>query len=216
MMLDDSDWSHKAWMSVPDADLFEQILLRKAAEPAAPLRVLEWGAGKSTRYFSGLLRERDRPFHWLSLEYDRAFFHKDIEPAVGPDWRVTLVDRDRRRASGPERPLVDLVIFDYGTLRPYMEAQAQDRLVVMDDYVQYPSQQGAKFDVILVDGRKRRQCLLEASRLLAPNGVAVLHDAQRDYYHCAFSSFRTQRRIGELLWAGTQSDQRYFDSLTAP
>ena len=51
MMLDDSNWSHKAWMSIPDADLFEQILLRKAAEGRGQLRVLEWGAGKSTRWY---------------------------------------------------------------------------------------------------------------------------------------------------------------------
>ncbi len=39
------------------------------------------------------------------------------------------------------------------------------------------------YDLIFVDGRWRRRCLIAAAELLAPGGVVILHDAQRQYYH---------------------------------
>jgi glycosyltransferase involved in cell wall biosynthesis len=40
-----------------------------------------------------------------------------------------------------------------------------------------------KYDVIYVDGRNRVKCLQHAKTLLKPDGVVILHDAERTRYH---------------------------------
>ena len=219
--LDDHDWSHKAWMSATDADLFESVLLRQA-ESRSPLEVLEWGSGRSTLYYTRLLAERGVNFRWLSLEYDRAYFHAELEPRISElaDARVHYVDDAASRTlrldeAPPAAPRVELVVFDKHRLLPMLSAHKDDRLADLDAYVDFPAAQGRRFDVVLVDGRKRRRCLRRAAELLAPGGVALLHDAWRPYYHCAFDAYRSQRQAGDILWAGTQEDESHLDALLA-
>ena len=218
-VLDDHDWSPKAWMSVRDADLFEALLLRKAEERPF-LDVLEWGSGRSTGYFTRLLAEKGTPFRWLSLEYDRAYFRTELEPMLGemPDARVEFVsdDESRRLSLGsepPTSPVVEFVVFDKHKLLPMMRDHKADRAADLDAYVEFPARQARQFDVILVDGRKRRRCLEQAARLLAPAGVALLHDAWRPYYHCAFTSYAAQTPVGDILWIGTQAGPAYLATL---
>lgn len=45
------------------------------------------------------------------------------------------------------------------------------------------------FDLIFVDGRRRVECLLVASKMLAPGGVVILHDAQREEYAIGLERF---------------------------
>ena len=217
--LDDHDWSEKAWMSVTDADLFESVLERKAAE-GGPLEIVEWGSGKSTFHYTGVLVAAGVDFRWLSLEYDRAFFRAEIEPRLEelPDAAVHYVSDDEARALrlGSEPPTgraVEFVVFDKGKLKPMLRAGKTDRRVDMDAYVELPGRQGRHYDVALVDGRKRRRCLLQAAGSLAERGVAVLHDAWRPYYHCAFEAYRTERRVGDILWIGTQAETAYLEGL---
>lgn len=72
----------------------------------------------------------------------------------------------------------------------------------MDDYVNFPLKMHKRFDFVFVDGRKRRRCLINASKLLAPGGVVVLHDAERSHYWPAFEHFSRHERIGDKLWRG--------------
>ena len=58
----------------------------------------------------------------------------------------------------------------------------------------------------MVDGRKRRRCLLEASALLSDSGIVVLHDAWRTYYQCALETYPFARHIGDELWVGARRD----------
>lgn len=154
------DWSRKAWMSVRDADMLERVILRIAAL-RSPLRVLEWGAGKSTAYFARTLHEHGVTCEWTAIEHD-------------PAWASKVT---------------------FG-----LHESAAVRSVPVGD--EYPSAiASAAPDIAIVDGRLRRRCLLAA----APRaGIVVLHDAQRDYYHCAFSAYRYQGRVGDMLWIGSQ------------
>ncbi len=200
--------SEKAWMSVRDADLLEALMIGRAAELGRPLQVLEWGGGRSTLYFSVLLQTRGMLGSWLTLEHNREFFLAELAPrfAPRPDRRYALLDGPVEQLAGelPESSggEVAAVVFDGGDLRPY-ERDA-DRGADLDDYVRLPALLGRRFDLILIDGRKRRRCLLEASRLLAPGGATVLHDAWREYYQCALGAFAQGTRIGDELWVGAQ------------
>lgn len=141
--------------------------------------ILEWGSGGSTVYFTNFLAANDIPYSWLSLEYNRKWY-----------------DRIHQEISEDEAS--EIVLFDVGN------TSLKQRSNPMDEYVSYPSTLKRKWDLILVDGRKRRRCLIEASKLLVPWGSAVLHDAQREYYHCAFEHFVHGEFLQPKLWVGRQ------------
>ncbi len=216
-VLDDSDWSAKAWMSKTDANLFDALVHIKSADTERRLDVLEWGAGRSTSYFTRALHSlRGDNFCWHSIEYDRGYFEREIRPTLAelPRSTVELVDGSADPGSkfGGVTP-VEFAVYDYGTLKPMLDEGVADRKVDMDAYVEHPSRLGRRFDLILVDGRKRRRCLIQAASLLKEGGMAVLHDAQRTYYHCAFEHFRANSRLGEILWFGTQMSEVFFEDI---
>jgi CTP:molybdopterin cytidylyltransferase MocA len=210
--LDGEDWSSDAFMSVTDTALVEGMLRRRAS--AGFIDVLEWGSGLSTLHFSRKLRDWGASFRWLALEHDRSFFDATIAPNLEdvPDAWIYASggpQDDGGRASRAQR--LELVVFDSGVLRPYLASGIADRSADLDDYVALPAKTGRRFNLILVDGRKRRRCLLEAIELLAPDGVVLLHDAWRPYYRCAFGSYPHHKRFGDILWAGAL-DARALDT----
>jgi len=216
-VLDDSAWSHKAWMSQIDADLFERVIMRKARAVTGRLDVLEWGAGRSTLYFTNLLQGLGQACHWLSLEYDRSFVAETIAPQVAGNPRARLLSA-AEPALPPleETPAVrlDVVTFDQGPLKPFLPDHEADRFADLDDYVAYPRQLGRQFDLILVDGRKRRRCLIEAAPLAKPDGLVLLHDAYRPHYQCAFTHFTSHRMLGEILWIGSPATTNFLEWIT--
>lgn len=64
-------------------------------------------------------------------------------------------------------------------------------------YVDLPGHFGYKYDFILIDGRMRRRCLLHAYELVNRNGIIVLHDADRTWYH---SAMQHGYYLGRRLW----------------
>lgn len=216
MVLDDRAWSHKAWMSQIDADLFERVILNVSRRAAPRLDILEWGTGKSTFYFSRLLNERGLEYSWLSLEYDRAYFLDAVQPQLSTLENAQV--KFAEQSASPAQTELDsatarikFVVFDYGKLQPFLLEHAADRFANLDAYVNFPASLARKFDLIFVDGRKRRRCLLQAARLMKPNGVTLLHDAYRRHYQCAFDAFVSQRMLGEILWIGSQRETDFLD-----
>jgi len=49
-------------------------------------------------------------------------------------------------------------------------------------YINAVSAPGVRFGIIVVDGRFRRRCLLEAPGLLSTDGVIILDNSERHYY----------------------------------
>lgn len=208
LVLDDSDWSETAWMSKVDVAIVQEILRAKAAEAndeGRPLDVLEWGAGRSTVGLSAFVGSLGVACRWLTLEYDRTYFRDEAWPllqAASAPARFTYAEEWSQPAS--EEAGIHAVVFDYGVLRPFDPDFTADRLADLSAYVEFPAGVGRRFDVVFVDGRHRRRCLLTAATVGAARGVTILHDAHRAYYHCAFDKFAVQRRVGESLWVGTQ------------
>ncbi len=62
------------------------------------------------------------------------------------------------------------------------------------DYVLLPQRRGFMPDLILVDGRRRNECLRLSRAIVAPSGVVLLHDACRRRYEDGMSVF-TRRRV---------------------
>lgn len=145
----------------------------------SPCNVLEWGAGGSTIYFTNQLRKCHTGYVWHALEYNRKWFDK-LYPKIDENTKLHL--------------------FDYG-----IWTRDDCTKHPMNEYVNFPSQLGLKFDLkfdmIIVDGRKRRRCLLEAKKLLKKDGFVILHDAQRDYYKCALKEYKGEY-LTDKLWKG--------------
>lgn len=144
------------------------------------LKILEWGSGGSTVYFSKFLKNIGIPYKWISIEYNKNWYEK-VKNQIEGD------------------PGTDIKLFDVGN------NHLRQKNNEMNEYVNYPNTLGEEFDFIFVDGRKRRRCLIEAEKFLKPKGVVFLHDAQRKYYHCAFNIFDGGRFMSMFLWRGDKN-----------
>jgi hypothetical protein len=198
-----------AWMSVRDGELIRAVLLNMTEfRHGQPLRVLEWGAGLSTLSYSAILARMGVPFHWLALEYDREFCEKSIAPELLARSATSLryVDENRVLEGLPsEEPNTEVLCWNRSALRPFLGPEhAADRKADLDEYVNYPLAAGLEVDVVLVDGRKRRRCLLAALDVIASKAVVLLHDAFREHYHCAMREYPASRLIGDELWIGAR------------
>ncbi|MCB0346853.1 MAG: hypothetical protein KDD66_17175 [Bdellovibrionales bacterium] len=200
-------------MSAVDADILEEVLRAQAARLKGSLNIVEWGGGISTIYFCRFLLRLGVQFTWTVLESDLGYFSSQLYADVTafPSYEIVVHHRNGRieRRSSHEpgcSMLLRAVVWDKGNLKCESASYASDRLVDLDRYVDFPEELGRPVDVAIVDGRKRRRCMLAAAKLMSPAGVTLLHDAWRDYYHCAFSAFRSGRRVGEELWIGSQQN----------
>jgi hypothetical protein len=125
-----------------------------------PISAFEWGSGASTLYYGTRL-----PFgsSWQSVEHDPSWY--DHSSQMARQWgrdRITVshVPSDRAwQNSGDDG--------DYETFRKY---------------VLFPTTLGKKFELILIDGRARVECMAIAWELLTDDGVMILHDAERPEY----------------------------------
>ena len=147
-----------------------------------PERCLEWGTGFGTLHFANRLGPSAT---WLSVEHDQGWAASIRAQNTGNRaeilWAPPATPAERRN-----------------------EDDAEDNLVYaarLQDYVMAPRDRGP-FDFILVDGRARRNCFLQALGWLAPGGVLALHDANRPYlwdlqHHLAHSIHLTDYRDGE-------------------
>ena len=59
------------------------------------------------------------------------------------------------------------------------------------EYITYPLYLERSFDLIVVDGRQRCDCLAVAALVLERNGVVLLHDSERPNYHAAYRFFES-------------------------
>lgn len=155
--------------------MFKEALL---SQSQGLLNVLEWGSGGSTVYFTRFLREQGIDYSWTSLEYNADWYQRVQK----------LVENDSS---------THLKLFDVGN------HSLRQRHTDMEEYIKYPATLGKHFDLIFVDGRKRRRCLLEARRLISKDGIVFLHDAHRRHYHSALKEYPTSRFVTPFFWYGT-------------
>lgn len=136
------------------------ILLRAINRP---IKALEWGTGHSTLYYASRL-----PFgsSWDSVEHDPAWaeaVQQQITTAGLSDIKVHI------RLSDAE----------------YIHGEDDGSFSNFRRYILFPSSFNTRFDLILVDGRARCECMAVGWDLLAPYGVMILHDAARMEYQQA-------------------------------
>lgn len=177
------------WMRYREIDMIRDLLIN-----LQPSSCLEWGAGDGTLYFTQFIPENAR---WISIEHDKDWADLVKKRITTP--KVSIVHKSPNHEPEPG-------IYTCGTYDQHNDGTYEDFL----DYIEYPEQH-KPFDFILVDGRARKQCIIKSKELLSEDGIVLLHDANRSYYHEAFENFEKsvtffdQRDTYGGLWMGTNS-----------
>lgn len=163
---------------------YEEIeIIRGLLTYLKPRNCLEWGTGYSTIYFPKFLNSDSR---WTSVEHEKEWAGKIEAINKNRNVRIFFIKPDHF-------PWTD----------EYSDGAHSD----LESYVNFPS--GDKFDFILIDGRARRSCLEKARGILSDNGIVVLHDAERRYYHDPFNLYRYHvtlsgySKSGAEIWIGS-------------
>jgi hypothetical protein len=154
-------------------------------------RMLEWGAGGSTVWFANHLPAGAT---LTSVEHDPKWFQA-VQERLGSVPNVRLLLREATGRLGAN-----------ATIEEEDPRHLQSFIHAVD---------GEEFDVIVVDGNARGDCLRQAQSLLAPGGVVLLHDAQRAWYDDAKKIFQEHGHIGSCadypsphLWWGSNVEIR--------
>lgn len=143
---------------------YEQDVITEILRRQQPLRCLEWGGGLSTVQFPALLPASAR---WLTIEHDAAWARQLATMVTRQGTTVRHVPADDASFQGDG---------DATTFASYLAAADAE----------------APYDFIFIDGRARAAGVARAAQLLSPDGIVVLHDANRDAYLAATSAFAHQ------------------------
>lgn len=170
------------WMKAKELDILCEVLDR-----LAPARCLEWGAGLSTLWFPPRLPRLTR---WLAIEHNE-------------QWYASVRDRNRD-------PRVEVRHIPPESRDP-AQVRGEGTLEEFRTYVTHPETAHELFDFIFVDGRARQACLQCAWRVLAEDGIVVLHDANRTDYFTDLPPFPHQERFTDHkrgsggIWVGSKT-----------
>jgi len=170
----------KPYMRYREIEVVEEILYN-----LQPTSCLEWGAGSSTLFFPPKLSPKAR---WVSIEHQLAWVERiqNLQPSS----------------------IVSIHHIPANQL-PWTDEMQDGAYADLADYIEYP-EQFSPYDFILVDGRARNHCIQKAFGLIKPEGVVVLHDANRKSYHASFERysnqvlFRGYRPHAGGIWIGSR------------
>ncbi len=146
----------RAWIfyaTHPSYPLFTPAATAFLADYLKPgMNVFEWGMGRSTPFFA------KRGVKLISIEHDKMWYRK-VRAQINAtglsenvELRLVVVD------SSEQQP-------DYG---PYLQVISE----YLDNF----------FDVVVVDGRERAACFLQAVTKVKPGGLLIMDDSQRERY----------------------------------
>lgn len=159
---------------------YEEDLIREVISGLQPLRCLEWGGGMSTLQFPALIPAAAT---WLTIEHDTAWSRELSAMVTRPGVTVRHVPPDDPNFSGDG---------DAQSFASYLAA----------------GDEAAPYDLVFIDGRARADCIRRARGLLNPDGVVILHDANRQAYlagageYASQELFQDRRRQGPRVSGG--------------
>ena len=157
-------------------------------------KMLEWGAGGSTLFFSSMVGK------FVSIEDNREWYDK-VKRHAKPNTEIyhVLTHKEKFDSELDENASVilhgdeswnsehggQLYYKDDGKILYWTTRGRMDWHCYMD-YIKYPLEKLSyrDYDVILVDGRVRAMCAYNALHLLKKDGYLLIHDFNhRGYYH---------------------------------
>ncbi len=198
-----------------DKKIFKSVFQQYAGKRVS---IFEWGSGRSTIYYSRYLASIGADYEWHAIDNSEEWQEKV----------ALLINRFGLNDS------VHLYFSEFPAFWELPEWSWKEKIPPKDictpkviEYVDYPRRlAGPKgFDIIIVDGRFRRRCLLTAPEVLAPGGMVLLHDAQSLHYQNSLEKYKLGRffdvgtlpgsRVKINTWLGTLDNSRvpFIESL---
>jgi len=173
------------WMN--EIEFIEKTLIELSKKNKC-LNILEWGSGNSTIYFSKFLKQKKIHFKWIAVEHFIPWYEK-----------VIGMFKENGLSKNVECVLVN----------PTLETDKNiQETLDLSDYIHFPTTTSLKFHFILVDGRKRAECLEQASKSVTSDGVVVLHDAEREWFQSGFKYYASGEFVTAnptpAAWGGVQ------------
>lgn len=139
------------------------------------INIFEWGSGHSSIYYSKYFKKSKATFCWHSIDNNLGW-HEKVKNMV----------RQEDLESVTELYIKEFPPFwkkpGWGEIPPLCGKFAP-RLDEEIAYTQFPIELGIKFNVVIIDARFRKRCLQTARRVLAEDGIVIMHDAQKLHYH---------------------------------
>lgn len=180
------------------------------------LSIFEWGSGFSTVYYANFLRHKKMRFEWHSVDNDRAW-HEKVKSLIKKKHlesyvRIYLYEFDPFW----KKPEWRSNLLTCSILGPESESEIS--------YINFPRQLHCKFDIAIIDGRFRRRCMQTAKEVLLPEGIAILHDAQKKHYHIGLNNFKygsfyhgarwyPLQEIPNKIWVGSEKNKDIYTKL---
>jgi hypothetical protein len=165
------------------------------------MRVLEWGSGGSTLFFSRRVREV------VSIEHDPEWY-ECVSQALD---KAGLTNCTYRLSEPRRRPLLRYApyvawLHNSRTFERYREFSFKD---YARQCLEYPDEH---FDLVLVDGRSRASCLRHAARKLKSGGVLMLDNSERPQYRSPVARLKRLARR-DFSGAGPFLDTQWQTSI---
>lgn len=171
------------------------------------LKIFEWGSGFSTVYYGKYLSKLGVKFEWHSIDNNREWHEK-----------VQILIKEKKLDSNIKLYLKEFLPFwekpGWNMVPPpcaVYSPKSEEEL----GYINLPKQFDDKFNIIIVDARFRKHCIQTAKEVLLPEGIVVLHDAQKPHYHEGLDAFPHRKFIDSGVWYPLQevSNQMWIGCL---
>ena len=173
-------------MTLKERRLYKNALVELGKR--GPIEILEYGSGYSTIYYAKFLKSKRILFRIHTIDNNVEWFQR-----VGS--MIT------------QNGLSDCVHQHLFSFSPFWEKKGWDwrkppasgdfapNSLEEKSYINFPITAKKRFDLIFIDGRFRRRCLEVAFKSLNPNGLVILHDAERRQYHSSLPLFKFSEMI---------------------
>jgi len=181
------------------------------------IKIFEWGSGFSTIYYSEYLRKKGAAFEWHSIDNNKAW-HEKVKSKVNKKGLQPYV----------QLYLKEFIPFweksGWGTIPPpcgVFSPKSENEKA----YINFPKLLNDKFDIVIVDARFRRHCIQTAKETVFPEGIVIMHDAQKMHYHAGLDDFQYNifihsgswypfQKIPNKVWIGSIGNSKIFELLS--
>ncbi|CAN5336952.1 hypothetical protein BH11BAC5_BH11BAC5_30010 [soil metagenome] len=171
-----------------------RYLLKFKAEPLATpdhriegfIKILDDGYGNINSFANKKsVDSKNEPIPWFTYPSIEFLNQLDLKESVILEWGIgnsTLYFAKRCK----EILSIEHNQEWFNLITPQLPENAKDYLVEENEYSVFPLSLNRNFDIIIVDGIKRFECLKSAVKILKDGGMLIFDNADRNPEYCEF------------------------------
>lgn len=148
------------------------------------IKIIDEGYGNKNSYLSkNSIDSKDEPIPWFTYPSIEYLSQLDLSQCLILEWGIgnsTLFFAKRCQKIISIEHNTDW----YNLITDKMPTNSFSYLVSENEYAEFPKQLNEKFDVIIVDGIKRQECLNTSLQLLKRGGIIIFDNSDRNPEFC--------------------------------